>query len=202
MTESQPLVSIDVVPLRFNRSTAKIEFATGVRIFEPWLGEDALPGVLLHAGESIPDAAERALQVKTGLPAPLLRQLGAFDSTNRDPRGATISITLLAAQTPDVESELATWHSDIFTMPFDHEIIVGEALERTSQMLWRDEEFTRTLLGETFTTADAVAIGSPTPHASNVRRWLEAWGPVERINEVNKTGAVGRPAVAWRWIND
>jgi 8-oxo-dGTP diphosphatase len=200
MADQQPLVSIDVVPLRFNREAGAIEFATGARIFEPFIGEQALPGVLLNSGESIEAAATRALDSKVGLPSGLFRQLGAYDSSNRDPRGASISIVLLSAQSNAAESKKAVWHATAPKLPFDHEVIVREAYDRASQALWRDVSFTRSLLGERFTTADAVAIGSPTPHASNARRWFETWPHVRRVENLSKSGAVGRPAVTWEWV--
>jgi 8-oxo-dGTP diphosphatase len=201
MADQQPLVSIDVVPLRFNSELGAIEFATGTRIFEPYLGKQALPGVLLSAGESIEAAATRALKSKTGLPAGDFHQLGAYDSTDRDPRGASISIVLLSVQAGEADSLKARWHAEVPSLPFDHEVIVAAAYDRASQALWRDVPFTRALLGERFTTADAVAIGSPTPHASNARRWFETWPHVRRVENLSKSGAVGRPAVTWEWID-
>jgi len=202
MTEPlQPLVSIDVVPVRFNREEGRVEFATGARLFEPFIGEQALPGVLLSSGESIDEAAERALSRKVGLPRGVFHQLGAFDSTNRDPRGATISIALLSAQAPQAYSETALWHSELTELPFDHSTIIEAGLEVLEQALWRDVSFTRALLGERFTTADATAIGSPTPHVSNARRWFETWSHVKRVEVEAKSGSVGRPPVTWEWVS-
>ncbi len=197
----QPLVSIDVVPVRYNRESAQIEFATGERIFEPFLGAQALPGVLLRSGESIDGAAERALSSKVGLPHGVFHQLGAFDSTNRDPRGATISIAILSAQAPQIISNKAVWNSTIGELPFDHSAIVEAGLEVLSQALWRDVAFTKALLGDRFTTADATAVGSPTPHVSNARRWFEVWPHVRRVEVESKPGTVGRPPITWEWVS-
>ena len=201
MTAKQPLVSIDVVPVRFNRKHSVLEFATGRRIFEPFLDHQALPGVLLGSGESISDAATRALESKVGLPSGISRQLGAFDSTDRDPRGASISIAIISIQDSNATSPQAFWHSNILKLPFDHEAIVASAMNKTRQAIWNDVEFTRGLLGESFTTADATAISSPTPLASNAKRWFETWPYVRRVNGTVKKGAVGRPATTWEWVN-
>lgn len=201
MSNQQPLISIDVVPLRFNSQLGKVEFATGARLFEPFLGEQALPGVLLQAGESINEAAARALESKVGLLTGELRQLGAFDARNRDPRGANISITLLSAQDSFAVSDDAHWHSESLELPFDHALIVAKAFEKLTEAVWKDISLTRKLLGDSFTTADATALGSPTPLSSNARRWFETWPHVCRSENQSKTGTVGRPAATWEWID-
>lgn len=203
MAKPQPLISIDVVPLRFNRLLGLIEFATGKRLFKPFLGAQALPGVLLISGESIQAAATRALKSKVGLEAGYLLQLGSFDSTNRDPRGASISIALASPQSYDDFnwSPDARWHDKVDELPFDHSSIVQSALDRATQALWKDIPFTRALLGSQFTTSDALALSPPTPLPSNVRRWFESWPYVTRVTNTEKTGAVGRPSATWKWVD-
>lgn len=205
MIDEQPLVSIDVVPFRYT-SEAGLEFATGERIFEPFLGVQALPGVLLHSGESIDQGVARALAVKTGLPLGVTFHVGAFDSTNRDPRGATISIALASVQSIYDSSEKATWSSvedylygDVKPLPFDHNAILKAAYERLTHELWNDISVTKALLGESFTTADALAVKPPTPHPSNTVRWLKTWGPLEKSENVKSTRGAGRPATTWSW---
>lgn len=203
MTNDQPLVSIDVIPLRLARGEG-IQFATGARIFEPYLGEQALPGVLLRAGESIDDAVKRALKSKVGLTKPLTTMhVGAFDSTNRDPRGATISIALAAIFPSASESSKARWNalheSVLKELPFDHGNIVREAHERVTEALWSNEELTRALLGERFSTSDALLAASPTPHEGNASRWLNSWGPLTKLNEAERKAGAGRPSTLWEW---
>lgn len=205
MSEDQPLVSIDVVPFRYS-SEAGLTFATGERIFEPFIGVQALPGVLLLSGESISQGTTRALEAKVGLSTGVTFHVGAFDSTNRDPRGATISIALASIQSPEDDSSKATWLSvdeylngEAEPLPFDHNSILKTAYERLTHELWNDISVTRALLGESFTTADAVAIKSPTPHTSNASRWLKAWGPLEEGEPRKATRAAGRPSTTWRW---
>lgn len=205
MTDEQPLVSIDVVPFRYS-SEEGLTFATGERIFEPFLGVQALPGVLLHSGESIDHGTARALEVKTGLPLGKTFHVGAFDSTNRDPRGATISIALASVQAPDDYSEKATWLSveeyisgEAEPLPFDHNAILKAAYERLTHELWNDISVTKALLGESFTTADALAIKPPTLHTSNTVRWLKTWGPLEKSEAVKSKRGAGRPATTWSW---
>ena len=205
MSNDQPLVSIDVIPVRLRRG-AGLEFATGARIFEPFLGEQALPGVLLRAGESIEEGALRALESKVGLPSAQLTHVGAFDSTNRDPRGATISIALLAIYDEETESKKAHWtplESGAYaSLPFDHGNIVAAGEKRLEEMLWSDREVTRQLFGEEFSTSDVLLVKSPTPRESNVMRWLTNWGPLEKLERTAKRTGAGRPSSLWRWVED
>jgi len=203
MTNDQPLVSIDVIPLRLAPGEG-IQFATGARIFEPYLGAQALPGVLLRAGESIDEAAKRALESKTALKSPLTTMhIGAFDSTNRDPRGATISIAIAAIFPSGSTSKKAQWHalheSVLNELPFDHGNIVRNTHERVTQALWSNQELTRALLGERFSTSDALLAASPTPHEGNASRWLKSWGPLVKLEESARKPGAGRPSTLWGW---
>lgn len=200
MPEEQPLVSIDVVPVKFDHALGRVVFGTGARQYEPFINVQALPGVLLWPAETIIDAAKRALSVKTGLDAGVLRHIGAFDGANRDPRGATISISLLSLQAPDAESPKVAWHSDFIQLPFDHESIMQRGLEHLSEILWKDIPATRILLGEEFSTAEVIQIGSPTPLTSNVGRWLKSSGLVEDTGTTRRASSSGRPATVWKWL--
>lgn len=210
VTENQqPLISIDVVPLRFNAESGQLEVGTGRRLFEPFVGEQALPGVLLMQGEGITHAARRALNSKTGIMAEHaghLSQLGAFDGTNRDPRGATISIALLAAtefgRTP---STRVTWTpvSDLGPLPFDHDAIVKAAVAHVAQTLFSDTATTERLLGKTFSTSSAMALCAaldswPT-HQTNFSRWLATYKAVSKVEGKTVTVGRGRPSAVWRW---
>jgi 8-oxo-dGTP diphosphatase len=205
----QPLISIDVVPVRFNTGAATLEVGTGRRVFEPFVGEQALPGVLLMQGETIQHAAFRALNSKAGILAEhsgYLTQFGAFDGTNRDPRGATISIALLSVQefgrTP---STRVTWTpaAEAAGLPFDHDNIVKAALARLSQLLWVDVPATKALLGSKFSTSDALALsealGAWPTHASNFGRWLASNKAVEKLEAPAGASGRGRPSAMWRW---
>jgi len=202
----QPLVSIDVVPIRYNRETRSIEIALGTRLYEPFEGVPALPGVLLLQGESIAQAAVRALERKTGLPEYAeftTRQVGAFDGTNRDPRGATISIALIAVG--DLKLQRGVWVNvaDAHDLPFDHDAIIRGAVSRLAEMWWRDNELTQQLLGATFTTADVLVLSallsSHPADPANIRRWLTNSAlTVQQSGFAAPTGR-GRPSAVWGW---
>ncbi len=195
----QPLLSVDVVAVKWDGEA--LQFALHDRPNEPFAGRSALPGVLLLPGEALVDAVHRAVAVKIGAAeASIIQvtQVGAFDGTNRDPRGATISIAHLAVIEHDASKlESGQWAADATGLPFDHDAIVGSAIDELGLRLWSDWPLTRAILGEEFTTKSALALShrlDALPNrASNVARWLEATGRVERI------GQTGR-ATVWSWL--
>ena len=194
----QPLVSVDVVTLSWNGE--ELRWALHTRQNEPFAGSSALPGVLLLPGETLAAAVRRAVGSKLGLAEREIAhvgQIGAFDGTNRDPRGATISIAHLAVVAdPDCELQLGSWVTAADRLPFDHDEIVAATFAQIGLLLWHDWALTRALLGEEFTTKSALALShrlDALPNrASNIARWLES---TERVRRV---GQRGRAAV-WRW---
>jgi 8-oxo-dGTP diphosphatase len=205
-TYEQPIVSIDVVPVRFDGTEIKVAF--GRRIFEPFIGQLALPGVLLLPTESIDDAAYRALDSKTGIKRSevvTLVRLGAFDNPDRDPRGATISIALAAVITADADSELSNWQSEreFEELPFDHATIIEEAFSELNVRLWRNKEVTKALVGAEFSTAHAIklteTLSTGAVDKTNFTRTLKNYPYVEKIGAV-KTGR-GRPSAGWKFIS-
>lgn len=193
----QPLISVDVVAIRVVSGRAL--FATHARTAEPFLGEHALPGVLLLAGESLSAAVSRALRTKLRVGDPAaVRQFGAFDGTNRDPRGATISIGHLALLS-ETGDESVEWHelgTDL-DLPFDHSEIAAAAAEELGRRLWGDMALTRSLLGPAFTTRNAIdlteQLGAKLPEReSNLARWLRTQGGAEHDGVASKS-------TVWRW---
>ena len=201
----QPLLSVDVVPVRFDGNQLLV--CTGTRIFEPHVGEQALPGVLLLPGEALNQAVYRALADKSAIPSEsvvLTRQVGAFDETNRDPRGATISIAFAAVIAgPDGEN----WRpvAELETLPFDHSSIITAAIARFGELLWRDQAFTRALVGEQFSTGQARTLGEllgATPSdTTNFNRWLKQQDYLQLSDQTVQAGR-GRPQRLWTWAGD
>lgn len=194
----QPLVSVDVVALSWRDE--QLRFALHERTNEPFAGRSALPGVLLLPGELLTDAVRRAARSKLGFAEAEIAhvgQVGAFDGTNRDPRGATISIAHLAVISTAVgDPPLGSWVTDAEGLPFDHDAIVTATFAELRRRLWNDWDLMRAILGEQFTTKSALALShrldAVPGRASNIARWLEATGRVQRV------GLSGRAAV-WQW---
>ncbi|MBF4603643.1 NUDIX hydrolase [Curtobacterium sp. VKM Ac-2884] len=204
----QPLIAIDVVPVSFV-TTEGLRVATARRAYAPYVGQEALPGVLLDGTEILADGARRALRSKVGVGSTAVRhlaQVGAFDGPDRDPRDSAISIAFLAVIDPAAHAD-ATWH-DVGTLPlglpFDHDRIVASALERARVLLWSDLPFTRALLGDPFTTADAarlrIALTGTTPDPGNLNRTLRTNTALARVDLPASAGPRGgRPPAAWTW---
>ena len=200
-TWEQPLLSVDVLALQVQDGAAR--FATHERLFEPFAGSQALPGVLLLTGESLDAAAHRAATQKLGAePTDAMAwQFGAFDGTNRDPRGATISIGHLMV-IADATELTVEWHeagAEHPALPFDHNSLVTEGIAAAAGRLWRDMHFTRSLIDTPFTTGQTLAItrqlgGQLPARDTNMGRWLAA-------NGAEKTGMRGRDTV-WRWATE
>lgn len=63
---------------------------------EPFKDQWCLPGGYVNNNETSIEAAQRILKKETNLTNTYLDQLSVFDSTNRDPRGRTISTAYIA----------------------------------------------------------------------------------------------------------
>lgn len=220
MTDKQyelPNISVDVVPIRVNLDTNKLEVFLGRRIFEPFLNEYALPGVLLSPHERLDEAALRALSEKTKVSANSVEaifDLGTFDNPDRDPRGATVAIAKLALINSAAVShkdatlcvpidELA---ADTVKLPFDHNTIIRAAVVMFGEKFLSSKSFTKSVLGERFTTKTVRgimdqlgSIASDVDHSydpSNLTRQLKSTGWVSVVNEAGVVVADGGYSIA------
>jgi 8-oxo-dGTP diphosphatase len=211
----QPLISIDVVPLRLNRATRQVEVVLVRRAFEPSAGRLALPGVLLLSGELLDDAVHRALRDKAGIMREHVRAIGdvgVFDTPGRDPRGPTLSITkyvIVGDKFEPGEGVTFVALTNATGLPFDHDTIVKRAAGAVHDKLWVDRRTTEALIGQQFTTSDAANAQDALAVAME-----PAVPPVNRINlfkslkrspwlgEPTEGAAAGegRPAKAWEFV--
>ncbi|MFI8200888.1 NUDIX domain-containing protein [Streptomyces sp. NPDC085942] len=100
------------------------------RRWAPHAGSWALPGGHVDAGEASLQAAVRELQEETGItvPADDMRQVGAFDGPDRDPRGRYVTVAYTAtlpeptAPTPLDDAADARWWplTALPDLAFDH----------------------------------------------------------------------------------
>jgi 8-oxo-dGTP diphosphatase len=208
MTEfpPQPLIAVDVVPVMWTGPGLLVGVAE--RQFEPYQGRPALPGVLLGAGESLIEAADRALETKAGISPDAVRhrfQIGAFDGPDRDPRQHAIAVVFVAIIDPavyDTSPDTTTWDLPASGLPFDHDTMVAEAVTQTRQRLWHEDDVTRALTGPWFTTSEAVYLTQDVTgervHQSNFRRSLANHQKL-RSTAAPDTGRPGRQPLGWEW---
>ncbi|WP_313814632.1 hypothetical protein [Glutamicibacter sp.] len=204
---TQPLVSIDAVPLIVQ--DGQLCVITGLRLFEPFIGQAALPGVLLNANERLSEAVERALLSKTGISEYLaMVHTAVFDDFERDERGPTLSIAhlVLLDRLPDSDSVRVYPLDQLPALPFDHNQIISQACSVLLDSLWVNTDLTKALLGDDFTTADVVArmkelataAGRPEPVVNNVGRALSSNKAIRKLEAVPQ--GTGRPPARWQWV--
>jgi 8-oxo-dGTP diphosphatase len=166
-------------------------------------GERALPGGFVGETEAPHDTAARKLREKTGLSDLYLEQLGAFADPGRDSRGWIPSIAHLALVPADTEptDPVARWEpvDADQSLAFDHETILGAALDRVRGKLWWSNIAVGVLPGP-FTMAQArevyQAIAGATYDPSTFARDLRATGLIEPAGHDRRpTG--GRPAAVY-----
>lgn len=197
------MLSVDVVAIRFRDGLLRL--ALGTRQFEPYQGKLALPGVLMAAGETINDAATRAIVTKLGVPDPgsirLLQHARFYDTPGRDLRGPTVTNTCIAVVHPDTEST-ATWVpiDDHPALPFDHTTIVANAHQDIRKAVWENPDLLAALLGDPFPTTAMVALdyavtGVLREH-SNVHRTLSGVPFLQRVD--GPISGRGRPQHYWQ----
>lgn len=229
MTEFElPNISVDVVPVTLNPFSGKLEVIVGRRIFEPNLGEFALPGVLLTPHERLDEAAFRALEKKLSVPQTYVTELidlGTFDNPDRDPRGATVSIAKLAVISafPDGMSaanvtsvpieEIA---NESFLLPFDHNSIVLAASNLLAEKMLFNKAITKAILGDTFTTKtlrNVLVQLQETEKGENIifdasnltrqlkgTKWVEMVEDKETVTNLTASTSRGRPSRVWTWL--
>ncbi len=121
----------------FCNTGKKLKVLLVQRKSDPFKGDWALPGGFLETEESFITGAKRELQEETGLKIKDLKQLLAFGTPGRDPRGRTISIPFFGEVASEEKVEGADdaadakWF-DLNSLPvlaFDHSEILEVALK-------------------------------------------------------------------------
>ena len=94
-------------------------------------GAERLPGTFLHPGETLRDAALRAMRDKAGVRGLSPRQLRVFDAPRRDDRGWVLSVAHLDAvradQIPLTDRTRLVAVDDLPPLAYDHATIVADA---------------------------------------------------------------------------
>jgi len=131
------LVTVDAVIFCKHDSTLSVLLIQ--RKNPPFQGDWALPGGFVEEAEDLVKSCTRELKEETGLDVNdrELRQVAAFGSPGRDPRGRTVTIaftTELEGQPPEIkggdDAAFARWWpvKELPKLAFDHQQILDEAL--------------------------------------------------------------------------
>lgn len=157
-------VAVDVVV--FTIEDDQLMVALIERGEEPHIGALALPGGFVRPDEDLIDAAVRELHEETGLEIQSLTELGAYGRPDRDPRMriVTIAYWAIVPRLPEpfgggdaAAARKAPVDEVLFgenALHFDHDLIIGDALEQARLALESttlatelcDDEFTITEL--------------------------------------------------------
>jgi 8-oxo-dGTP diphosphatase len=131
-------VTVDVVCLTVRDDAFQVLLVE--RGEEPFKGQLALPGGFVKIDEDLEDAARRELKEETAVSAPAhVEQLATYGAPHRDPRSRVVSVAFLAVApgfgeaTGGSDAASASWHpvGDVQgTLAFDHDVILGDAIER------------------------------------------------------------------------
>ena len=107
-----PDIAVDVVLFSYFKERLNVLLIR--RSIKPYLGNYALPGVLLKENETTEEAAFRALSVETNVNVDYLEQLYTFSELDRDPRQRIISVSYFGLINQS-KHELPIANSDAFT---------------------------------------------------------------------------------------
>lgn len=180
----------------------------GRRREPPYKGRWALPGGPLGRGEDLEVAARRYLSAATATPGPAwLRQIGAYGSPRRDPRGRAVSISWLAV----IGAQALSAEAVVRAVPvlevvagrfaFDHDVIIADAAQRLADEL-RTSNVATALCPDIFTIAQLrevyEIIWQTDLDPANFHRKVTAVGGFVEPTHLQTAGARGRPALLYR----
>lgn len=130
-------ISIDCVIFGFENSSLEVLLIK--RAIQPEKGMWALPGGFIKKNELVEDAAQRILEVTTGVKNIYLEQTAIFDSVDRYPLWRVFTIAHFAlispenyALSPGIDTSEVSWFKlhDLPKLPFDHAQIIKAALKK------------------------------------------------------------------------
>ena len=119
---------------------ALILFGEGIVLIRrenpPYRGSYALPGGFVEVGETVEEAVRREAKGETGLDTTLLKLVGVYSKTDRDPRGHVVSVCYLAWGRGEISAGSDASSAEVFgpeelpPLAFDHAKIVRDGLEK------------------------------------------------------------------------
>lgn len=199
----KPIASITVDCVIFGFNEDKLKILAIKRSSKPESGKWALPGGFMEKGESLEQAADRVLEMLTGVEGIYMEQIQAFSNVKRHPEGRVVTIGFFALINPEnfelkpsKHASEAEWFEldDMPTLAFDHEDIFDAGLS----MLRREIKLRPIgfeLLPTKFTLTDLQklyeAIIEGDLDRRNFRRKIKAMGFLKELKEKRKGAHVG-----------
>lgn len=208
MTNKGISVAVDIVLLTIRDQALQVLLVR--RGVPPFAGRWALPGGFVEQDEDLAGAARRELVEETGITAPAhLEQLMTYGDPARDPRSRVVSVAYIALL-PDLPVAAAGTDaaearyvpvSEAPPLPFDHDTILGDAVERARSKLeytslataFCPTEFTVAQLRRVYETVWGVTLDPRNFHrkVTGSTGFLEATGSTTNVDG-------GRPAALFR----
>ncbi|MFM7021954.1 MAG: NUDIX hydrolase [Flavobacteriales bacterium] len=200
---NEPVASITVDCVLFGFIDGKLNVLLIKRSSDPESGKWALPGGFLEKGEAIDDAAERVLELLTGVNNVFMQQFHTFGNPSRHPIARVVTVGYYALIDAGHHQLKPSWHAsetawfDINEMPklaFDHNEIFNGAL-KTLQKELNITPLIFELLPAKFTLSDLQSlfeiILGKTMDRRNFRRRLKTMDILTELDEVRPGAHVG-----------
>jgi len=178
---------------------------------KPYTNKWALPGGLVHAEESVDDAAKRILEEKTGVSKVYLKQLAAFGRVGRDPFGRVVSVAYFALVSSDkLKLKTTEEYSDVAwfdvkkvtDLAYDHDEILRTAVSQLKGELMYSK-ISAGLLPTEFTLTDLQhlyeVILNRNIDKRNFRKKIQQSGLIKAVGKQRK-GTASRPAALFKFI--
>jgi 8-oxo-dGTP diphosphatase len=202
-------VSVDAVVFGYDQEVG-ISVLLIKRKNEPFQKMWALPGGLVHNGESLDDAVNRELKEEAGIDVNYLEQLYSFGAPDRDPRNHVISVSYFALVRPEdyqivahTDAEDVAWFNikKIPKLAFDHKKIIDVAIKRLrGKITYEPVGFE--LLDTAFPFSDLEklyqALLGQEIDRRNFKKKIMSLGILEALDETVQRGA-GRPAQLFKF---
>jgi 8-oxo-dGTP diphosphatase len=132
-----PIASVTVDCVLFGFKAGQLKVLLIKRASEPEAGKWALPGGFIEKEETAEAAAQRVLEMLTGVSDVFMQQLKVFSGLKRNPVARVITVSFYALINPDNYPLNPSWHASeafwyeldkIPTLGFDHNEILDTAI--------------------------------------------------------------------------
>jgi len=209
--------TVDSVVFGFDEGDLKVLLIK--RAKEPFLEKWGLPGYFVKEGEGLDAAADRVLEVLTGLKNVYLEQVHSFGRIDRHPEGRIITVayfSLIKIKDYKLQSssnflaKRAEWHSlkNLGELAFDHNEIVNASFKMLKRRV-RNQPIGFELLPPKFTLTqlqhlyEAILLSDAPPENNkldkrNFRKKILSMNILVDLNEM-QAGVAHRPAKLYRF---